>query len=259
MLNSTGRILWFWGALSVLALLVWKPRGWKPLVAAAFLWIGITLLPFSFLTYMPRIPSRHTYWPSLGVAFLVGAAFLAARERWRTTRPWAPMALASAIILHTCGYLGLVKHQQYVERAAPTERLLAFARTVKGPIYLECFPYGPETAMYSLQIVLNRSPKEVVYEPAKAQGLSNRFCYDGPLMPASRLAHRGPADRARQEARLAAQFEIHLAQLVGRAAVQGSEVGGDLIAPRQHLAETLLERLVLHDVGGFPNRIEKPC
>jgi len=40
----------------------------------AFAWMILGLLPYSFLTYMLQVPSRHTYVASAGLALLAGTA-----------------------------------------------------------------------------------------------------------------------------------------------------------------------------------------
>lgn len=144
------RLFWIWGLLAVLALAIWRERKWLRLVAIAAAWVGITLLPYSFLTYMPRVPSRHTYFASAGLALVVSAGFLTFRDRM--PRRWAAAALATFIIVHNCGYLWIKKQAQYRTRAAPTEALLKFSREVDGPVYLHCFPYDVSIAQSAVKL-----------------------------------------------------------------------------------------------------------
>lgn len=163
--NSTRRLLWFWGLLSLLAILLRQRKRWRWLLAVAAAWIVITLLPYSFLTYMPHVPSRHTYLPSVGVSFLVGAGFLAVRRRLRAWRQWAPGALAAIIVTHNCVYLWTRKQRQFQERAAPTEALVEFAARTGRPVKVECFPYSPILAEWAVELRLNRK----LYSPEDAQ------------------------------------------------------------------------------------------
>jgi hypothetical protein len=128
----------------------------------AAVWIVITFLPYSFLTYMPRVPSRHTYFASAGLALVVAAGALAIRARAGRARSWAMPALVTALIVHNCGYIWTRKQAQYMERAAPTESLLRLARNVPGPIYLHCFPYGAEIARLALEVTGAKSSKLLV-------------------------------------------------------------------------------------------------
>ena len=40
--------------------------------AVALVWMGLALVPYSFLTYSTQIPSRQTYLASAGLALLAG-------------------------------------------------------------------------------------------------------------------------------------------------------------------------------------------
>ena len=76
---STGRLIWFWGLAAFLVLAVLRPARWLRTVTFAAVWVVITFLPYAFLTYMPRVPSRHTYFASAGLALVVAAGILACR------------------------------------------------------------------------------------------------------------------------------------------------------------------------------------
>src|SRR5688500_1636764 len=137
-------------------------------VAAA--WTVFTLLPYSFLTYMPRVPSRHTYLASVALAWLVAAAFLAVRARWRN-RPEVAVAVALVIVLQNYGYLWTRKQRQFAERAAPTRDLVEFSKRNPGPIYVKCFPYGSEVAELALLIGGNDSPTRLRWaKPPECKG-----------------------------------------------------------------------------------------
>lgn len=136
-LHSLLRMLWIWG-LAAAALLLWRrDRPGIRLGAAALGWMLAALLPYSFLTYMTRVPSRHTYLAAAGLALLAGAAWRARPEG----RAWAA-GLALAVVLHNAGYLWVRKLPQYERRMAATERFLDFARRHEGPIVVECSPYA---------------------------------------------------------------------------------------------------------------------
>ncbi|MCS7315829.1 MAG: hypothetical protein RMI94_11265 [Bryobacterales bacterium] len=154
--NSTRRLLWFWGLLALAAVLWLRRRRWRFLLAAGAAWILITFLPYSFLTYMPHVPSRHTYLASVGSSWLVAAGFLAVRPRLAAWRRWAPGALALLMLAHNCGYLWTRKQRQYRERAAPTEALVEFAAKTDRPVEVRCFPYSQAVADWTLEVRLNR-------------------------------------------------------------------------------------------------------
>ncbi|MGH9661639.1 MAG: hypothetical protein ACRD96_24030 [Bryobacteraceae bacterium] len=170
--RSTGRLLWFWGLVSLIALAAWRERRSALLLAVAGAWMAITFLPYSFLTYMPFVPSRHTYWASVGRALIIAAGVLAFSAHYR--KRWATALLALVIVAHNYGYLWLRKRPQFVERARPTEMLVDFARRVDGPIYLHCFPYGREVAELALEVRLNRQLEPA---PTPSPDPARVFCW----------------------------------------------------------------------------------
>jgi len=160
-LNSLGGLVWFWGLLSLVTLAVW-PR-WRDgrIALLALMWIVIAFLPYSFLAYMPRVPSRHTYLASVGLAWIVAAAFLALRRRFRTACQWLAPAVVAVVLLHNCGYIWIKKQAQFMERAQPTEALVEAARRATGPIVVRCYPYKAQAAQLALQMRLGRPHKLV--------------------------------------------------------------------------------------------------
>ncbi len=95
--------------------------------------------PYSFLLYSTRIPSRQTYLASAGLAMLVGLVASYWQEHAGGRR--GVLAVVAAVVLvHNVGYLWTKKRSQFLERAAPTEQLIALARQTPGPIWVRCFP-----------------------------------------------------------------------------------------------------------------------
>jgi hypothetical protein len=182
---STGRLFWFWGLLAVVSLLAWRAvRFWK-LAALAAAWIVLTFLPYSFLTYMPRVPSRHTYFASAGLALVVGAWLWMLWERRGPGRRWVVGALAAIIVLHNCGYIWTRKHRQFQERARATEELIEYGRKVDGPVPVRCFPYPLVLAELALDIELG---KRMSLSSAPGTG----FCMDDPAPPVASAGHLLP-------------------------------------------------------------------
>lgn len=159
--NSFWRLFWFWGLLALVVLAVW--RAWAPwrVVLLSAAWIVITLLPYSFLTYMTRVPSRHTYLASAGVAWIVGVAFVVFVSRVRTVSRFPVHALVLAAVLHNCGYVWVKKRAQFQERAAPTEALVALARETRGAIHIRCFPYNFQLASLAVEMTVEDPPRLV--------------------------------------------------------------------------------------------------
>jgi hypothetical protein len=166
------RLLWVWGLLALAALLVLRATQYRRVAVTAAVWTGLALVPYSFITYMHRVPSRHTYLASAGLALLVGAGFVALRDR--VGLRWA-LAAASLVIAVNVGILWTKKRQQFLERAAPTERLIALARKVNGPIYMRCFP---DPGMIADSAVRMCAPSAtLIWDPARATEAKAEFCY----------------------------------------------------------------------------------
>ena len=157
--HSMVRMLFFWGLLA--AVLVGRQRT----LAFCLGWMAVALLPYSFIGYMNRVPSRHTYFAAVGLALLVGSGWQIAAERWRPARPWLAPAVAVLVVFHNCAYLWTRKHEQYLERAAPTERLLAHLhahRRNQGPVWVLNFPYDKYVADSAVAVATDRPSDSVV-------------------------------------------------------------------------------------------------
>jgi hypothetical protein len=147
--RSMARALWIAGWVS-LAVLWWRRSRELWLVAAAgAAWMAVALVPYSFLTYMPFVPSRHTYIAGAGVSFIAAAGFVAMREM---ARPALCAAIALAILAGNAVYLWTRKHDQYVERARATEVLVDTVRGHQGGVVVECFPYPDHVADMALAL-----------------------------------------------------------------------------------------------------------
>jgi hypothetical protein len=172
-LNSAVRGFWIWASLAALLILVTASgvRARRLLGLACF-WVAFTLLPYSFVTYMPRIPSRHHYFASLGFALLIAMGMLVLGRVAR--RPWLPAAAAWLFIAHNVGYLWLQKREPFVARAAPIETLLQrVGRAPHRPYRVSCFPVSFEEAKRAVTLQLHEPPDAVALS---ADGES--FCTD---------------------------------------------------------------------------------
>lgn len=170
--RSSAGLLWVWGLVVLCAAGVRFLTLPPVLIQVGLAWMVLSLLPYSFLTYMPRVPSRHTYMASVGVALLVGAGF-AAFQDWATknSRRWLVPALATLVIAHECGYVWTVQHSRYVARAEPTERLLLeAARVGAGDVHASCFPYSTYIADHALLVMLPEASRpKFRYGPESAK------------------------------------------------------------------------------------------
>jgi hypothetical protein len=148
--RSSAGLLWEWGVIAMLAagFGFLRPRGRVWLLGLA--WVPLALLPYSFLTYMTRVPSRHTYLASVGLALIVGSGWVALRKAGH--RAWIAPAVALLSIAHQAGYIWTVQHDRYVVRAQPTELLLESALTEANAVQAACFPYSRFVAEAALLI-----------------------------------------------------------------------------------------------------------
>ena len=170
---SFSRLFWFWGLLATIAILWLKPARWRATVAIGLIWAGIGLAPYSFLTYSTRIPSRQTYLASAGVAIIVGCAFAALADR-RNGRMLVA-ACAALLIATNIGYLWTKKRAQFLDRAAPTEQLIALARRTRGPIFVRCFPRTDLIANAAVDLMAGR--KDLIWDAAQSGRAEATFCY----------------------------------------------------------------------------------
>ena len=162
-LKSWWRMMFVWG-LAALAIVVWIGRAADRRKACiAIAWMLLAIFPYSFLTYMPQIASRHTYIASAGLALLVGAAAARLRE---TNRRVLLGAAALAVLAMNLEIIWVKKMSQFRERAEPAVLLREAAREAAGPIAVGCIPY-PD---FMTQAVLATSgshaifPQPVTYE-----------------------------------------------------------------------------------------------
>ncbi len=110
------RVLWIWGVFSgALIFLTSAVVSLRRSAVFAFAWIAIALIPYSFLTYSPQIPSRQLYLASVGLSFLFGLgvaclrALLAGLSGRHHSRSGCTAALLVAVLAHNLGYIWIKK------------------------------------------------------------------------------------------------------------------------------------------------------
>ena len=162
---SLGRALWPWGGLSILLLALVKVRRKFMILTASLGLAALCLLPYSFLSYMPRVPSRHHYLASVCVAALIASTVLLLQRLRPSLRPILYLA-ALAFLGHNMTYLWVFKRKAFEERAQPLEELVTFAQATKAPkIRVSCFPYSIDEAYLVLRFRAGVSRPEP-HEPA---------------------------------------------------------------------------------------------
>lgn len=169
--SNFARLFWIWGLLA----LVWAWRRNRRAVIAGLAWAAIALVPYGFLTYSTRIPSRQIYLASAGLAWIVAAGIQGVAAAHRRALP----LVCAALLLHNVGYLWVKKRRQYLERAEPTQELIALARRTNGPIYVKCFPRPRPIAEEAVHLGAGKPATAVIWDntEAQARGAAVTFCY----------------------------------------------------------------------------------
>ena len=173
------RLFWAWGFAGLAWVAIWGWKKHRNIVVLGLLWAGATLLPYCFLLYWRRVPSRQFYLPSLGVAWIVAAAVLTLRERFPRVRRELTAVVVAVMLLANVGILWTKKRHQFLDRAQPTEQLIALARRTRGPIYVRCFPRDHAIAGQAVRVGASRSPDDLIWDEreARARGATVTFCY----------------------------------------------------------------------------------
>ena len=141
--ESMGRLLFVWGLIALIALGIFRPKEHLRLTIYSLIWMILSLLPYSFLTYMNRVPSRQTYLASVGLAWLVAAAMVTV---WERLGGKLVLAIAAIILMVNVSILWRKKAEQYRTRSLPTDMLINAVRHADGPIHIRCYPYIPLVA-----------------------------------------------------------------------------------------------------------------
>jgi hypothetical protein len=98
---------------------------WKPQMAFFAALLLLSAAPYTFLTYLDHLPSRNTYFPSIGLAGFVGILFASLYSRLETRSHRAvAVSLFSFLVIANSAYVWTKKEPQYRERAAPTRELI---------------------------------------------------------------------------------------------------------------------------------------
>lgn len=176
-----GRLLGIWGLLSLIVILLWKPGPFRKILFISLAWMALSLVPYSFLTYSVRIPSRQLHLASVGLAILVGFALQQVYERYWPARRVLVAAVCGAIVVANVAYLWTKKRSQFLERAAPTEQLIALARVTPGPIYVQCYPRVPVIAEAAVELMVPHRGEhgDLIWteQEARARHAAATFCY----------------------------------------------------------------------------------
>jgi hypothetical protein len=174
---SCARLFWVWGLIAVLVLVALRSKQHRQLVRVSAIWIVLALAPYSFLTYMHRVPSRQTYLASLGLAWIVAAGFRALQARLRLDRSAVAAAVVTVALVSNVGYLWTRKRQQFAERAAPVEALIALARKTGGPIYMRCYPDPAIVYPAALRMRTGLPDSRLIWDASRKGEAAAEFCW----------------------------------------------------------------------------------
>ena len=164
--NSSARLFTVWGFAALAVLFFFrKSVDWR-LPVIALLWVPITLAPYAFVAYQPRVPSRHLYLASVGLALLIATALQFFQNRHRVMA-----AFIAVYLVFNTSYVWFYKQQQFLDRANVTEDLIHETRALVDqsgvhPIQVSCFPLAPEIASIALSQNLHVSASLVFVQAA---------------------------------------------------------------------------------------------
>jgi hypothetical protein len=108
----------------------------------------------------------------VGLALLFGLA-VAQMPR----RSWIA-AMIALMLIHNVAYSWIKKRGQFLERAAPTEELIALARRTDGLIRVRCFPRAMSIAEEAVRLAI-APPEKVLWSEASEHPPAADFCYRG--------------------------------------------------------------------------------
>lgn len=175
LVGSAGRALWIWGLIGLVALSAISFRKYNRQILLAVCWILITLIPYSFLTYMPRVPSRHHYLAAVGCAVILALAAMALQERFR--KPWIIAACAVVIGVHHSTYLWTVKYRAFEARAEPIESLLRYMKVERErPVVIGCFPYSFDEGRRAVTLRLGEPAESLIQQTGPLDRPLPSFC-----------------------------------------------------------------------------------
>jgi len=175
LIGSAIRALWIWGIAGLLVLMVFDFRSRLRNITLALCWIFITLLPYSFLTYMPRVPSRHQYLAAVGGSLILALGATTLQERFK--RRWVIGLLVFLIGAHHISYLWAAKYPQFRERSEPIEALLRYMRNEqKRPVVIRCFPYSFGEARRAVAMRIGEPETNLILDATSGNTDLPSFC-----------------------------------------------------------------------------------
>jgi hypothetical protein len=176
---SAGRGLWIWGWVGLGTLKILGVRN-RLLLVGALCWIVAALLPYSFLTYMGTVPSRHHYLAAVGYSLITALALQGLLDRTRNLRLVAVLLLV--IGLHHSSYLWTSKYRHFEKRSEPIEAFMRFLRDEpRRPVFVYCSDYYFSEARRAAYLRLRETEENFVLDFSGGNGNSPAYCLPGPV------------------------------------------------------------------------------
>jgi hypothetical protein len=176
---SAGRGLWVWGWVGLAALKLFGVRN-RLLLFGALCWIAAALLPYSFLTYMETVPSRHHYLAGVGYSLIVALALQSLLERTGNAKLIAVCLLA--IGLHHSSYLWTSKYRQFEKRSQPIEDFIRFLNDEsRRPIMIHCSDYYFSEVGRAAYLLLGEDQNNFVLDFSESTEKRPSYCLPGPI------------------------------------------------------------------------------
>lgn len=132
-------------------------------------WLLVTIVPYSLILYEKQLSSRHRYIPSVATAALVGLLFALFWEHART----GGWRFGGVPLLVFCLMGNVVftwrKDAQYLDRAAPTEQLIAALDANRAGarrpwvVVVYDFPYAPVIGRGAVRFRAVAPPDELLF------------------------------------------------------------------------------------------------
>jgi hypothetical protein len=171
---SAARGLWVWGWVGLILLIVLGIHK-HSLLIAALLWTFVSLVPYSFLTYMRTVPSRHHYLAAVGCSLIIAMAMVALWDRTGRSRlvPWCFLLIG----LHHAVYLWTVKYKQFEKRSEPIEEFIQFLGSEpRRPVVVQCSDYLFSEAQRAAHLRRGESDQSLVFDVSTADRDGPSYC-----------------------------------------------------------------------------------
>jgi hypothetical protein len=160
---SVTRTYWVWGIPALAFVYYHTGEKGRRMMILCLGWSLLTVLPYSFLTYMPQIPSRHAYLPTLGAVLLLAYAGM---WLWEQHRHKLVIGLSAAFLLHQAVYIWYFKIPMFEQRARWTEDVIAQVEreNLREVVLPKEWPFDETCAELAIEIRTGKQVKARRYQ-----------------------------------------------------------------------------------------------